>query len=293
MGLKGGSKSTSTVSVPKYLENELKYGLSEARSLYDQGAPEYYSGQTYANFDPLQEEAMQGTVDLARAGSPLVKSAQGYIQSTLDTPSGQNPYLDSMLEKYARTASAQTMANFNKSGRFGSGANVATAGQAISDATLPYLFQQYNQDNANKFQAAQMAPSMAEYDFNNLNRIASVGDVRQSMAQQAIDEDINRYNYNQNAQSNWLDQYLARVNSSKANDLTTTTQKTKSSPNVLGAALSLGTMAMGMPVGMGAGLGGAMGLGSSTVGGTLLAKQFPETFGGMFGRGTSNGISWY
>lgn len=294
-GGKGGSKSTTTssVSVPKYLENELQYGLSESRSLYDQGAPSYYSGQTYADFTPDQISAMNATRERATNGSPLVQSAQDLTQKTINGDFlNNNPYLDQIMERYGAKANSQALSTFNKAGRLGSGANVAAAGQAITDATMPFLMQNYQNERGLQQNAVNAATGLADYDYKDLAALSGVGDAQQQQDQRGIDEDVARYQYEAQAPSNWLDQYLARVNGSGANNLTTTTQteQTKKSGglgSVLGTALALGSMFV--PGGQFASFGSSIGGGLSSFLGGLGASGAATGAAGL----TSTGLSGF
>jgi hypothetical protein len=276
---KGGSKSsTTTVKVPKYLEKELEYGLQQARGIYNKGAPAYFPDQTYANFDPLQQEAMDKTVQLARDGSPIVTGAQNWAADTFANQSGANPYLDQMLAKLSREANQQVNANFNKNGRFGSGSNVATASKAITDAQVPYLFDQFNNDQALKTQLASIAPGLADYDYGRAAKIGAVGDAQQAMTQQGIDEDRSRYEYDATKKSQWLDQYLARVNGSAANQLTSETQKQSSGGGGLlgavGTGLSIASLfTPGGPIAGLAGMGSAGGFGMGQAIGSMFSSS--------------------
>lgn len=280
----GSSKSTSTqtVTVPSYLSNEYQYGVNQSRDLYDQGAPAYYPGQTVAGFTPTQLAAQNSTIARASNGSPLVGAAQDYLTNTIngDNLNG-NPYLDDLMKTYAAKANSQVNGQFNASGRLGSGSNVATASKAISDATLPYLFQNYQNERGLQQGAAGMAPALANQDYIDLSALGQVGDVQQQQNQAGINADVDRYNYTQNAPSNWLDQYLNRINQSGAGRLTTTTgeQTTKSgggSGGLLGAlgtglslAATLGSGGALAPLTMGLG-GGLAGLGASGLGSSLM-----------------------
>jgi hypothetical protein len=249
MGKKGSSTTSSTVKVPEYLDKELQYGLGQARNLYNKGAPKFFSGQTYANFNPLQTEALDATAARARDGSPLIDASQDLTQRTINGEFlNNNPYLDQLLERYGAKANQQVLGSFNASGRMGSGANTQTAIQAVSDATLPYLFENYQNERGLQTQASQFAPSLAATDYQDLAALSGVGDVYQEQDQRGIDEAMARYNYDANAPSAWLDQYMSRVNGSGANNLTTQTQTTKQKAglgSVLGTALSIGTMFTG------------------------------------------------
>lgn len=281
-GGKGEKSETSTqkVEVPEYLEKELKYGLSEARRLYDEGSPEYFPDQTYADFTPEQIEALQGTAMRARDGSPLISSAQDYTQRVIDGEFLENPYLDDLMARYGAKANQEVMGRFNSSNRLGSNSNVATGIQAVSDATLPYLFQSYQSERAMQDNASRFAPTLADYDYKDLASLSSVGDVYQAQEQMAIDDAMARYEYDMMDDDNWLDQYLSRVNASGANALTTTTN-TKTSKSggglgqALGTALSIGSMFV--PGGQFAALGTSIGSGMSSV----LGNGMGQAVGGM------------
>lgn len=285
---KSTSSATSSYTAPAYLTADTQNALQDATSIYNQGAPSYYPDQTYANFTPLQNQAMDQTVQLASDGSPLVKSAQGAVQNILDTPSGTNPYLD----QYLQTIGAQTQNNvnqsFNANGRFGSGSNAATAATAVTNAQLPFLFNQYNTDQGNKLTAATEAPGLADYDFNNLARIGAVGDAQQQMGQNAINDKVNAYNYNATAPENWLNNYLTQLNSSNANNWgtsnqtnTQTTSGGSALSSILGGALALGGLFTGgATTGLGAALGlGGMGSGIGSLLGSFITPTATEAVG--------------
>lgn len=235
---------------------------------------------------------------MARTGSPLVDQSQQFVSDILSTPSGQNPYLDQMLQKYGREANAAVMANFNKSGRMGSGANAATAASAYADATLPLLFQQYNTDQQNKFNAANMAPSLAEQDYLDINRIATAGDIMQAQDQQGINEAFTRWQYDANAPQKLLDAYLNSVYSSPAANLTTTTNTQKQSGGGLGSVLGgiASIASMFTPAGPLAGIGSSMGFGVGSMLSGLGATNLGGSLMGAFGSGQTmlqNGQSIY
>ncbi len=274
MGKKGGGGGGTQVvqqkaDPPAYLLPYLEQGVKDSAAFYEKGAPALYPNKTYVPINQTQTEALNKTLALARGGNPAVTSAQSFLQNTLDTQSGSNPYLDDLMERYGAKANAQVMSNFNKSGRMGSGANAAVAAREISDATLPYLFDQYNKDNAMKLQAAGMAPTLAQFDFDNASRIGSVGDVYQGYDQMALDEAMMRYNYNNGgAEASNLDDFLARINGSAANNYGTSTQSTTGGGQKAGIGSTLGGIVSGLGTlgGMGSGLMSFLGGGSGLAG---------------------------
>ena len=281
----GSTSSTTKVEVPEYLEDELKYGLEEARRLYDVGAPEYYPDQTYANLDPVQLEALKATEDRARSGSPLVSTAQDLTQKTMEGAYLEgNPYLDNLLQTYGQKAATMATGSSNVAGRMGSGSNVATATNAVTDATLPYLFQNYENERGRQVQASQYAPSLAQGDYSDISALMGVGDINQAQEQQEIDDAISRYSYDIQGEGSWLDSYLSRVNQSGSNQLVTQTQTDKESGGgglgqALGTALSIGAMFVpgGQFAALGTAVGGGLssalgGFGSQAIGGLMSAS---------------------
>jgi hypothetical protein len=98
----GGSSrnqtTTTTTEPPAYLRPYLEQGMNEARSLYSQGASQYYPGDTVVGFSPETLDALQMQTDRARAGSPVLGAARDYATRTLaggGAPTfggGSNPY---------------------------------------------------------------------------------------------------------------------------------------------------------------------------------------------------------
>lgn len=290
---KGSKQTTSSVTVPQYLDNDLQYGLSQATNLYNQGAPAYYPGQQYADFNPTQTAAQDATIARATNGSPNVNDAQTVNDNTINGDYlNDNPYLDQLMQTYGAQANSQALGTFNKSGRLGSGANVATAGKAISDATLPFLFQNYQNERGLQNQAINEAPTLANQDYTDLSALDAVGDTQQAQTQKGIDQNVAAYNYNQQAPSNWLDQYLARVNGSGANHLTTTTQdQTQSSGlgSIIGGGLTLASLFTpgGMFAGAGSGLSSFLGGLGTSAGAGAATGAAGLTSTGLSGFGSS------
>lgn len=92
----------------------LKDIMSEAEGLYQGDRPEYFPGDTVADFSPYQEQALGLTADRALAGSPLVGQAGGfygdllggdymnapgggYQTGALDAWNPANPYMVSLM----------------------------------------------------------------------------------------------------------------------------------------------------------------------------------------------------
>ena len=73
-------QDTQKVEIPRFLENASQAGISAATDLFNQGPLQFFPGQTFAGFDPLQQEGFQSQLDFARNVAPGI---QGDIFSSL------------------------------------------------------------------------------------------------------------------------------------------------------------------------------------------------------------------
>jgi len=238
----GGSKSTTTTNnPPAYLEPYLRDAAKLAQnSFYGRGgfqAPEYYPGSTVTPFSPETQQALQLQSERSMAGSPLVGSAQNALQSTLQ---GINNPADAYLNQTARgdyltggtgfDAALQAATNkilpqvgsaFGGAGRLHSGLAQTAASGAIGDAFANL----YGQERANQLsaqnmlgqnylggltaqnQAAALSPTLANQDYYDIGQLANVGTQKESLSQQQLQDQINRYNFYQNRPYQMLQNY--------------------------------------------------------------------------------------
>lgn len=291
--------TTTTTAPPAYIENQLQYGVDEARRLYNQGAPDFYSGQTYAGFTPQQEQALQLTEQRALSGSPLTREAQAQLQRTLQGDYlNANPYLDSMIgaanrnitNQFAETTMPSVQSSLSRAGRYGSNAATQqlftnaqrTLAQQLADTEANIRGNAYGQERQYMNAAIGQAPALAEQDYADTARLAAVGEQRQAMDQNAINEAMQRYQYENTIDQQQLDQFLSRIAgiSPQAGQIGTSVQPVQGS-NLLGQALGIagtvGGYMLGGPVG--ASVGGS--IRSQLGGGSGGYVPFSSALGGM------------
>lgn len=187
-------------------------------------APAYYPGATVAGFSPQSESALTGLFNRG-AGSPLTAAGKGLAGSTLGGDFlnlSKNPYLQGAIS-YAQQPvidafNSQVLPGINStfggSGRTGSGLHQAAVGQAVDSlgrnlagAATQAGANAYAQERGNQMGVLGMLPSFQAGDYQDINAQLQAGGMRDAKAQQLIDADIQRYNYDQNAQG----EYLTRV----------------------------------------------------------------------------------
>ena len=186
--------------------------------------PNYYPGQTIATDSPETQAALAARTGRALYGSPLTSAAQGELTKTLNGDYlNSNPYIDATYNKAAKgvTQNYNEVVNpgidsaFTKAGRFGSGAyaqarNSAdrTLGTSLSDLATNVYGQNYANERQNQVQGQLYAPDLANQDYYDINQLSSVGDYKTNLAQQQIDADREKYNYNANKDQAALQQYM-------------------------------------------------------------------------------------
>ena len=236
----GGGSSTTTQTIDPAILPYITYGLGEAQDLYKGGTPEYYPDKTYVDPSAQTTSALSAAQSRATAGNPLLPAAQGQQLSSIqgDYLSAGNPYFSGMMSAAARpvvdqynTAIRDIGSRTAASGRYGSGAmgemegvaskNLATA---LTDKAAQLAYQNYGQERGYQNEAVANAPNLAMADYQDINQLLNVGQVNEDYAQTALNADIARYDYGQNADYNKLQSYLAGAYGAPMGSTSTTTQ---------------------------------------------------------------------
>ena len=215
---------------------------------------EFFPGQTFVGFAPETEQAL--AAQTARAQSnPLLSQAQDYTSATLAGDYlNQNPYLEGLSDSVLSSVMPQVASQFGgASGRFGSPGMAEALGRGVSRGMAPYLFQEYGAERGRQQQAAQMAPGMAQADYFDIGQLANVGAARQGLEQQALQDEINRFNFAQQEPVQRLQNFMGILGGSApliaGSGTTTSSQQQAFNPLTfgLGAATTLGGAALGNP----------------------------------------------
>lgn len=219
----GGSNTVTRTELDPMVKPYVEYGLQEAQKLYQQ-RPEYYPGQTFAGPSQQTQQALQATQMRAMMGSPLTGAAQSQAYNTISGGylSG-NPFFEGAFQPAAKAAQTsffdamqQVGSKASSSGRYGSGAmgqlQDRASGQfatTLADTAGKLAYENYAQERARQQAMIGAAPSLAEADYADIDRLARAGQAAEQYGQQAIDADIARYNFEQNRNAAQLQQYLS------------------------------------------------------------------------------------
>ena len=231
----------------------LSTGFERASQLLDQPL-QYFPNSTVVPFSDETNQALAALTQRAQ-GSPLESAAQGNIQQTLGGDFlNNNPYLDATYNQAAGKVRSSLDSQFNAAGRLGTGgvngAHEAAMGDALANLGTQIYGQNYQQERGRQMQAAQLAPGLAGLDFNNIAALSQVGQTREQQAGSQLQDQINRFNFEQQEPNQRLRDYMATVAGGSFGSQGTTTSPIYSNPagNILGLGLGaagLGNMLFG------------------------------------------------
>lgn len=223
MPSKSGGGSTTTVQKSDPWSGQqpyLKEQFDKAQGLYKSGllAPSYYPDATIAPQSADTIMAQNLTRQRAMQGSPITNAANQNITATLRgdyldprTNPGYQQTLNDLKDNYASGTAAQTDAAANRAGAFGGTAYTELVGKnnrAFADSLNKTAGDMYTAERQNQLRAGLLAPSIADADYNDINRLGAIGADNENYAQQIINSNIDRYNTNSNKDALALQRYI-------------------------------------------------------------------------------------
>jgi hypothetical protein len=268
----GGTNTVTRTELDPTMRPYVQYGLSEAQRLYQTpNVPQYYPGQTYIGPSAQTTAALQAAQTRAMRGNPLVPAAQQQLQQTIQGEYlGANPFLQAALQpgfeaaqRQYESATNQALSNFSRAGRYGSGAmrgaltNVGGEyARALTGAAGQLGYANYADERARQQAALQAAPAMAAQDYADIQRLSQIGQQTEAYQEMALQDAINRFNFEQQAPYARLQSFLSGAYGAPSG----MQQVTPVYRNPIGGAIggALAGQAIGGPTG--ALIGGGLGL---------------------------------
>ena len=223
----GGGSSTTKQELDPVVKPYVSDALEKAKLMQEGNVPEYYKGQTWVDPSSYTNQAMDMAYNRAIGGSTLTDAAKTQMQNTIsgDYLSAGNPYLAQATKAGADVATDQ----FNKAiqgatssasamGRYGSDAHQRLMSDAstnlansLTNQAGTMAYNNYNAERQNQLNAMYGAPQMAQSDYYDAQQLQNLGQIKEGYEQQALQGDINRWDYGQNAERNALNQYVSQV----------------------------------------------------------------------------------
>jgi hypothetical protein len=284
-----GSKKPQQVvqqqaTIPGFLQPAATAATQEALNIFEGPTPQFFPGQTFVSPAAETEEALTLAAQTARAGSPLVSSAQSELQNIIQ---GRqiNPFLGAaaqaatapIFERFQSEILPGLTSAFERAGRTGSPASLAARERAttalsrgVSETAARLAQQSAEAEAARQFAGIQVAPQLRAAEFADINRLGQVGAARERIAGAQLQDQINRFNFEQQAKALQLNQLINQLQGIGS----LATGRTQTSGTV-GGPSQTGAMVGGL-------LGGGLGAAFGGPFGAITGLGFGSQIGGLF-----------
>lgn len=233
----GGGGSTTTSGIDESIKPYVGFGLEEAKKQYLSPGAQFFQGQTYVSPSQATQDAINAAAARARAGSPLTEAAQAETLGIIKGR-GVNPFLEGALagtNRQAQEAYTQGVQGLQSKassmGRYGSNAMGQQVGQAqdifgrnLAESAGQLAYQSAEAERNRQMQAIKDAPQMAQADYQDIQKLLTAGQATESYDQKALQDAINRYNFEQTAPERKLQQFTNLFTSVPSGGTSTTTQ---------------------------------------------------------------------
>ncbi len=201
---------------------------------------------TVVPFSTQTEAALQLGEARALNGSALDDQAIDTILSTArgDFVGADNPAFNAFADRLTGDIGSRINAQFAGAGRTGSPANNEALGRGIGDALAPVAFQNFQTERQNQLEAARFLPELAQIDFTNIDRLGQVGAAREGQEGARIQDQINRFNFEQLEPRQRIAEVLALVGGGQFGSVQTQNQPvfSNSGAQALGGLASLASI---------------------------------------------------
>ena len=232
-----GGESTIDPTLRPYLE----MGLQRAEQLFMGQPLQFFPGQTYVSPSEQTLSALQMQEALAQQGQPALQAGQeaflgglGGLQQTaggafLGGSPGQQAAIEAAVrplqQQFEQVTLPGVSSAFSRAGRYGSGAMeraVGTAteatGRAIGDVASNIAYQDYANERQRQqaaqgalIQGATFAPQIYGQQFLPSQQLGQIGAAREQIAGQPLQEQMQRFQFEQQAPIQGLQSYLSSI----------------------------------------------------------------------------------
>tara|TARA_R100001440_G_scaffold60761_2_gene80618 strand:+ start:5944 stop:6762 length:819 start_codon:yes stop_codon:yes gene_type:complete len=242
--------TTTSAEPSEFVRPYLTEAFDQAQNLFQSSTPNYFPNQTYADFSPETETALQLATARATGGNPLLGSAQSEINNILQgnylSPTS-NPFLQGLYNQMAGDVTAGVQSQFSKAGRLGSAANQRVLAEELGDLATRVYAPNFQAERQNMMAATQLAPQLAQADFQDIQALAGVGQQRESQEMAKIQDSINRFDFEQQKPMFKLREYLASIGSPYAQTVSQTQPVFRNTgAGLLGGAMAGSQIASGI-----------------------------------------------
>lgn len=198
--MSGGGGQTTVQDIPGELKPLAREYTNKAIGVSRQPY-QPYAGDRFGELNQTQNLGLGKIQDRALGGSQTMTNAENSLNSFIQG-GNVNPFLDKMVNKaqgsvatnFNTMVKPQTEAAMRGSGSFGNSGFDQTmqnqqkaAANQMSDIATQMYGGAYNQDQANRMQAINMAPTFGNAAYQDANELMKAGQIQQDQGQRNLD----------------------------------------------------------------------------------------------------------
>lgn len=222
-GYVGGSPTQTTIQKSDPWSGQQPYltkGFQAAESRMLNTTPKYFPGSTVVPYSPETVMAMNLTKNRALNGSPITAASTDELTKTLrgDYLYGGSPGFTAAVQSAFDKAVPGIDSQFELAGRHNSGLNQTAIAKAFGDAYAD----QYGAERTNQMRAMMFAPQVAESEYNDYSKLASVGAQNEALQQEKLADQVARHDFSQTVAQRQLQEYMNLINGNYGSQTTTT-----------------------------------------------------------------------
>jgi hypothetical protein len=207
---KGGGAGSSEIKPYKAFKPAIDTLGKDIFSQYQtQGTPDYFPGQTVAPFSPETQQGLAAQFTRGQAGNPLNQQAQQYASNAMAGNFMANPSMGNIQDMVNRNVGSGIDSQFESGGRYGSGMHAGMRAEGLAAALAPYEYQDYQNKLGLQQQAAGAAPGLANQDYTDISAQLAAGQAQDLQSQREIAGDVERFNYGENADVDYMQKLMA------------------------------------------------------------------------------------
>lgn len=243
MSKSAGTQTTQTITEPWQVQAPyLEKGFERAEELFNASTPNYYPNQTYVDFAPETETALQLAKARAISGNPLLNQSQNYANNVMSgaflSPQ-TNPFINNLFDSMADKVKAKVNSNVAGAGRYGSGAHTGMLTDSLGNLADKVYSDNYNRERAVMDAMAMKAPQLGEMDYSDIAKLQTVGQAREELSERMLADAMKRFEFEQRRPYEKLREYQASVGGPFGTSQSTITPLTKNPiMGILGGASS-------------------------------------------------------
>lgn len=205
-----------------------------------------YPGMSTPDYSPQTVAAINALQAAGNTTLPTTQAAQDQMMATLGGAYlNNNPYLQQITSNISQDVGANLGDQFAASGGYkGSPGEVQAITREVARAAAPYYFQSYESERGRQANAAQLAPVFEAIQSGDLQKLMQAGGMVDTKNEQALQDAIQRWNFEQNKNQQQLQAYASLFQPAGAGTFGSQQGTTKSSQDMTGTYVGAGTTAV-------------------------------------------------